>query len=355
MKRLCEGYSLLEVMVAIAILAMATSSLLIVRNDTISEAARALEARKVRIFLEQKMGEIASGIETKSAGIFKLAPSYRWKSFATKANITSSNTSKGSHQVQIKKVTLMVWKGGSAAKKETLEAYFLVKNPEDAKNEENKNKAFTLLEVLISMTILSLVLSMVYTILISTLSARDLVEAETNVERTANTLLNVIRRDIQAVFIYSLDGSYFRGNKTRIDFISTSDSFAAPANIKSDLCEVSYFLRENPKEPGAYKLMRREDFFIDSNPYDGGYALKLYDRIANIQIKYISKKGAIKDRWDSKTNKGVPQAVEVTLALRAAPRKSAPEVLKKDIRYFKTCIKILVSPTPPKKEKKSVK
>ena len=213
---------------------------------------------------------------------------------------------------------------------------------------KKKNNALTLIEVLIAVAILSMVLSMVYTILISTLSARELIQEKTHVDRIANRLMTLISHDIQAAQIYSLEGTCFLGQPNRIDFISNTDSLLTDADSRSDFCEVGYFLRRNSNESGAYKLLRRQDFFIDDAPLKGGHAIKLYDRIDSFELRYIAKNSVQKKRWDSKVNKSLPIAVKITLGLRAAPRDADPAIIKKNIRYFSICVPILVSPEPPK-------
>ena len=217
---------------------------------------------------------------------------------------------------------------------------------------KNMNKGLTLIEILITMAILALVLTMVYTVLMSTLNARDLIEEKTHTDKIASRLLFMLKRDIQAAYLYSLEGAYFSGKSSRIDFITNVDSFVANDDIKSDLCEVGYFLRN--ADEGCMKLLRREDFFIDNAPQQGGYAIKLYDRVASMKFKYIGLNG-IKESWDSKSEKSLPIAVSVTLGLYTAPRNSNIDVIRKSCRYFTICIPILVSPMSPPKEKEKEK
>ena len=229
-------------------------------------------------------------------------------------------------------------------------------------NHDGKNatsSAFTLIELMIAIALLSMLLSMIQVVLISTISARDTVQAQTHVDRVGAKLLGLIGQDIQAAYIYQLEGVSFLGKSNRygskIDFISNRDSLLSSREMRSDLCELGYFVRPNPQEPGALKLMRREDFFIDDKPMEGGYAIKLYDRVAAFDIRYVDRKKNIVKHWNSKRDKGLPKAVIVTIGLRSAPRNSAPEVLGKSIRYFKACILITASSNPPHNQKKKKK
>jgi len=210
---------------------------------------------------------------------------------------------------------------------------------------------FTLMEILVAMAILSLILTMVYTILISTLNSRDLVQRQTHLDRTADKLMGLIVRDLQAVQIYQIQGLCFVGKSQaqgdRVDFVSSSDNLLGSEEAKSDLCEISYYLKPNTSEHGAYLLMRREDFFLDDNLLDGGFAVKLYDRVAVFQLRYIDDKGNPKRTWNSQDDQGLPFSICITLGLRSAPPSADPEVLQKSIEYYKVYVPIFVSSKPP--------
>lgn len=222
-----------------------------------------------------------------------------------------------------------------------------------------RRQGFTLIEVLVAVAILSMIFSMVQVILISTITARDFVQEQTHVDRIGTRLLSLISQDIHAAYLYQLEEPSFVGKSERegdrLDFVTNTDSFLNGNDSKSDLCEVGYFLKPNPEEAYTYKLLRREDYFMDENLAQGGYAIKLYDRVASLEFRYIDKKGASHKDWNSKTEKGLPQAVLITLGLYTAKRGAPVEVLLKSIQTFPTCVPILVSSTMPEKKKKEKK
>lgn len=135
-KRSRQGFSLLEVMVALAILSLAVSTLLVIRNNSIEKAGRSRSLRKTRILLEQKMGEIAMGIEKRTSGSFTEAgyENYVWSAEIREIRQRSAVDVEGKiHEVAMKKVTVTVRHKASENKSEQkLEAYFLKENPEDA-------------------------------------------------------------------------------------------------------------------------------------------------------------------------------------------------------------------------------
>lgn len=214
----------------------------------------------------------------------------------------------------------------------------------------HRRLGFTLLEVLLAITIISLVLSMVYTILISTLKARDWIHASLDVDRAGNRILSIVARDMRAAYLYQLTDKCFVGESTsegtRVHFLTNNDSLFFQ-DVASDLCEVGYYVRPNRDEPGIFELMRREDFFIDPEPLSGGVLARVYDRVTTFECKFYNVKKIVKKSWDSDRDGGLPVGVEVILGIPELPPGTPPEALKKSTRYFRTYVPILVSPRPP--------
>lgn len=136
MKR--QGFSLIEVMVALAILALAVSALLIVRNNAIKEAIKTSELRKIAILVQQKMGELVVGLEKGSSGTFveEGYRNYLWQT--TIRNLSWAIQADGKqYQVPYKEITLVV-QDRERKYSQTLVGYFLVENSEDAEQESVK-------------------------------------------------------------------------------------------------------------------------------------------------------------------------------------------------------------------------
>ncbi|WP_372371294.1 prepilin-type N-terminal cleavage/methylation domain-containing protein [Candidatus Uabimicrobium sp. HlEnr_7] len=213
------------------------------------------------------------------------------------------------------------------------------------KRKRSKSTGFTLIEVLIATTILSIILTMAYSILITTLNSRNFIEARVQTERVGNRLLNFISKDIQGAYMYQVqDDRYFfarkQGKNTRIDFISNTDSILlAPGGNHSDLCEIGYFLKKN--RDGTHRIIRREDFFIDKDPFSGGLGIKLYDEVVSFELRFYEN-GKAESTWNSTQKKQLPQAVEIILGIKQ----------EKEVRLFRRTVPILVSRKIPAPEKK---
>lgn len=134
---------MLEVMVALAILSLSVTTLLVIRNNSIEQAGKARELRRTKILLEQKMGEIVSGIEKRKSGSFQEEgyQNYVWSVDSKETKVRSSPDTTGKiHEVGMTKVTVYIRHKDAENKfHQSMEAYFLTENPEDAPEETQKN------------------------------------------------------------------------------------------------------------------------------------------------------------------------------------------------------------------------
>jgi len=246
-----------------------------------------------------------------------------------------------------------------------------------------KRRGFTLLELLITLTILGLVLTAVYGALTKTLEVRQTIEAETAGPREALALLELMSRDFRAAVRPEPlpgDNAPFHGKGARnadgrdadqVVFISSVTSrFAQDARrlrgediaglaesdpddpeareVRADLCEISYLLKDDPEHPGRMFLFRREDFHVDRNARKGGAYLRLHSRVRGFRLRYYKGDEATTGRepeenWKASDQKALPVAVEIELTIEVnrveeeAEREDAEPIL----RTFRTIVPIL--------------
>ena len=262
-----------------------------------------------------------------------------------------------------------------------------------------------MIEVIIAITITTLIMAFVGGVLLNVINQRDEVEASSVAQKIGPTILNLIARDLEATFVYQLDDlkkqeakntaeaegeggtgntggtsgtdttsaeemevNYFVGEdhgdeedaQDTLHFVTSLDSKLRIGNKQSDIVEVGYYLMKND-EGELYTLYRREDFFIDTDPVDGGKAIKIYDKVKALDIRYYklptneSEYQALadgdaeyKDEWDNTLENGIPYAVEVSVWIDLTEDK----VAKKNPQYakvykFRTLIQL---PKYPRKE-----
>ncbi len=147
-----SAFTLLEVMVAMAILALAVTTLLIIRNDAIQQAGVGMESRRLKMLLEEKMGEVASNLEKKTSGFFQNEETkdYFWEIKTEVVPLKSAPDILGKvFTVNLKKVHVSVrHKNADASRALSIEAYFPEENTKEStednildeeKNVENQN------------------------------------------------------------------------------------------------------------------------------------------------------------------------------------------------------------------------
>ena len=267
---------------------------------------------------------------------------------------------------------------------------------------KNSGKSgLTLVEIIIAITITTIIMAFVGGVVINIINQRDEVEASSVAQKIGPVILNLIARDLEATFVYQLDDlkkqeakntaeaegeegggtsgddttsaeemevNYFIGEDNGDDedaydslhFVTSLDSKLRIGNKQSDIVEVGYYLVKND-EGELYTLYRREDFFIDTDPVDGGKAIKIYDKVKALDFKYYEQptneseyialaegSAEYKDEWDNTLENGIPYAVEVSVWIDLTDDKVAkkkPQYVK--VYKFRTLVQL---PAYPKKE-----
>jgi type II secretion system protein J len=179
---------------------------------------------------------------------------------------------------------------------------------------------FTLVEVLVTLLITAIMLSAVYTSFVGTVAAKQYSEQIKEAGRTGQAILGLMRRDFEGAMIFSpgepamvgKSGSVGSADADAVDFVSTSDSRRAVDGKASDYNEVGYVAYTNEEETDMLCLYRREDFFLDESPFDGGVLELLDDSVRALTFEYFSEGGWLTE-WQGE---GLPEAVRITLTLR---------------------------------------
>jgi len=203
------------------------------------------------------------------------------------------------------------------------------------------SSGFTLIEMLVTLAIMSLVMMALQVSLQSTLLTHDDVALEIASVREGPKILDVIERDLRSLHSYNIkDKKVLRGETQRhaglrgdrIDFLSNVDSVtrvkdpessnSEPKMVASDVNEVGYRLRAHPQSSDFMQLYRREDLFVDEEPLEGGRYELLHDRITRFEVSYqdqLGEDGEVEEEWNMEERKKLPAAIIVDLELQAQP------------------------------------
>ena len=198
------------------------------------------------------------------------------------------------------------------------------------------SNGFTLIEVLLSMAILVVLMSVVYGSFST--AGRNVEQAEAARDETdlARTLLAKLSDDLTNAYfnpnmrqvsqntnmsvnltiLYGKKDESGEGeDKVRRDSLSltTLTNWRKPDSKETELLEVGYFFKEKPDGSG-YSLYRREkrELSADVPPLEGGVEYEITDRIEGLQLRYYNGT-TWADEWDTRTRGGLPKTVELAL------------------------------------------
>lgn len=161
-------------------------------------------------------------------------------------------------------------------------------------------RGFTLLEVILAVTILALVGTMIYGGFSQTALNKARVEKDVDQSRVVHMALERLARELTMAFVSthvnpSLDlrvsNTAFIGTDSgrddRIDFTSFSHRRLYRNARESDQNEISYFVTEHPDDPDVDVLARREQNRIDDDPRTGGKSQILLENVEEFNIEYF--------------------------------------------------------------------
>jgi prepilin-type N-terminal cleavage/methylation domain-containing protein len=203
-----------------------------------------------------------------------------------------------------------------------------------------RRAGFTLVEVLLTLVIMSGIMVALTQILTAARTARDTIH---NIEETTlagPAIMDLVERDLRGIVTFDRTRQVHLRVKNRvllgmdadsIDFVTSTDSLT-PVEVddrfvKADVNEVGYRLRPNPTSPDQFlEIYRREGFGVDDDPFEDGTFMFLHDRVKGFDVQCFAKDGRDEqpiDSWgtdDKPENIGLPARIEITLTLELTPR-----------------------------------
>jgi hypothetical protein len=194
----------------------------------------------------------------------------------------------------------------------------------------------TLVEVSVAIFLLALIMTFVYETLANAIRHRDGITEGLEAPKVESLVFDEIVRDLRFVYYrpgqFPADAGFWGRDRQvngrdadRIDFLTCRQSRTAlleetdRQQVSAPLVEVGYACRPNDTKSEWIELWRRERYFADDDPTDGGQYDLVYDKIRRFDIVYYKppEERGEGDRglkeWDSKTYHEVPYAMEVTV------------------------------------------
>ena len=173
----------------------------------------------------------------------------------------------------------------------------------------------TLFEIMVALTIMSLIMVALYQTLDASLHTRDQLELEARAARVGPEILDIIETDLRQLWLQNIDEDLvFFGEDTTVrgeqadsmQFITTVDSTVTQRTegyeVSSDLAEAGYRCRVNTEYEDVMELWRRQSFHVDEEPLKGGTYELLHDRVVSFQVQYLptmERTEEYLDSWDA--------------------------------------------------------
>ncbi len=225
---------------------------------------------------------------------------------------------------------------------------------------------FTLIEVLIAVTILAVISFLVFQAMGTSTASKERFEKKDQSFRAAALALGILSRDLASAVLFSnpefLGVSSSGDIRTKSVFIGTDNGeqdrivFESLAHVRylkdvkeSDQAEFSFFVEPSEIEGpdgemiSAYALKKREQSPPDDNTDEGGTVMTLLEGIKAFNLRYYDlKKAEYVEQWDSTSidfQNRMPRAVEITLVIQ--------DPVDEDVEIpFKTTVMLEMGPGP---------
>ena len=199
-------------------------------------------------------------------------------------------------------------------------------------------RGMTLLEILVSITILAMIALLIYGAFDSLSRGKKGEAMRADRAHQGRDAVLRITRELQAAFLSQHNpqnpGLITRttafigqngGQRDRIDFASFAHRRFEKNAKESDQAEIGYFVVRDPNVADKLDLVRREQTPIDAYPDKGGIVNVLAEDVDSFDLKYLdAATGLWVEQWDTRQVTGqpgrIPLEVRLTLILNGVPK-----------------------------------
>ncbi|GEM_PF-1306642 len=209
----------------------------------------------------------------------------------------------------------------------------------------HRQGGFTLVEMLLALTLVALLMGGAYEILHMARRARNQAEDAVRLNQVGRACLDRMRRDLQALVreespyntgLYGEDGESFGpsalGNESFpgdwVTFLSASgvpriasmreDPDNPSGEVAADLREIQYFVGSDEETEGQGLIrMRKIRLNHALNREEDAWASEVFaEEVLGLNLRYLDgEDGTWKDAWDTETQEAYPLAVEITITV----------------------------------------
>ena len=206
-------------------------------------------------------------------------------------------------------------------------------NRRNSKIYQRTTKGFTLLEVLLAVSLLGIISLSIFQSMSLSIRAKKSVVALNERYHEGRQVMRRITRELRMAFLRAQPPqetteeepaviTRMEGEEDEIYFATTAHIRTRAEGKESDQAEVAYFLKR-PDYETPYRsptLFRRESRRVDHRPDRGGQTWPVVDGVKKFTLEYWDEKKEIGDEawqgsWDSDDNQLLPSRIRITLEL----------------------------------------
>ena len=194
-----------------------------------------------------------------------------------------------------------------------------------------RSGGFTLFEVLITLSLLGVVLSLLYLTFHQSMAVMAETDDRAEVIQQGRMILERVAGELRGAVLISQKEGYqaYRTGLVgrsasegkdfldRMDFTTRLPSFSSPGDGGWGFFELGYFLDRSPGRKGL-TLFRRQDDGMDGNLLQGGRPVAICDRVRSLGFSYFDRQGRKGKEWNSLEGQRrnlLPSRVEIQLKL----------------------------------------
>ena len=209
-------------------------------------------------------------------------------------------------------------------------------------------RGFTLIEMVLAVTLFSFLMTSYYVVFIRVVELEEYARNQRSFASIGPAVLDLVEDDLLSLYTHPREPKAFpfRGTDNslggepadRVDFVARRSSihqkeFHGDNNwVRSPINEVGYRVVRGDLDYGdVRRLFRREHYYVDETPLQGGDYYEIYDRVVAFDLVYAGYRVEEEEResldtkgensldrfesWDSEERRGFPSAVIVTLTV----------------------------------------
>ena len=201
-------------------------------------------------------------------------------------------------------------------------------------------QGFTLLEILVAITVMSLIAMFSWQTIASTANVQVILDAQQAQDREVDGAIHRLEREISLAFLtksttaINTYQTVFIGqdesDMDRLFFASKSHQQTVRNARECDQAEITLWTEPDPEGLGTYVLFHRETGRVDHEPDVGGKIVPLLRNVTRFDLRYLDPEdGEWREDWDTtgmETPNRLPRAVQMVISVQHADPLEPSEI-----------------------------